>query len=170
MAADVGEIALAWWRETISDSEHDRRAGKPRDTAMRAELKRCAEPTEVFFCPAYHDLVRGLEAWGARRRATVAVIAGVLAHVKRHEASESFARQMARHKSREKAVVAASRFRRLIRTENREDLFMPLVRVVRLLDGVVNVADLAESIFFWGDPRRRDWACAYYETAPEKER
>ena len=40
----VGEIALDWWRETITDQE------KGRDRGARAQLKRCADPTEVFFC------------------------------------------------------------------------------------------------------------------------
>lgn len=164
----VGEVALDWWRETISDQDQDK--DKPRDRGARAQLKRCADPTEVFFCPAFHDLARRLMAWSPRQKETVAVIAGVLAHVKKDPADGCrFAVQMGAQKGT-RAIVHGLRFRRLIQIKEREDLFKSLIRIVRLLDGTANVADLADSIYYWGDARRRDWACDYYDTPLTREK
>ena len=156
----VGAGALEWW------------TALQRDKGARAQLKRCGEPMEVFFCPTFHDLARGLEAWGRRQKETVAVMAGVLAHVKRDVGGSSFAAQMAARKNRQKAVVSGLRFRRLIQIKEREDLFDPLIRIVRLLDSTANVADLAYSVWQWEHPDRfvqRDWACDYYEQAAKDE-
>jgi CRISPR system Cascade subunit CasB len=167
----VGEIALAWWRETIEDSGNDKAKGKSRNRGARAQLRRCSEPTEVFFCPGFHGLLGALRAEDWHNREAAAVIAGVLAHVKDNASGTSFPAQMAAPKaeSRTRAVVPGLRFRRLIQAKAREDLHMPLIRVVRLLNGAANVADLADSVFFWGEKVRRDWACSYYSIAPEKE-
>jgi len=169
----VGEIALDWWRETISDQEKD----KPRDRSARAQLRRCADPTEVFFCPAFHKLLHTLHAEGMHNRDTVAVIAGVLSHVedKREliaNRNKRFGEQMASGKdgSDKSAVVSGLRFRRLLKCKTRDELYLPLIRVIRLMGGQVNVAELSEDIFYWGPNVQRKWACDYWdEHAPEKE-
>lgn len=165
----VGEIALDWWRETISDQEKD----KARDRGARAQLKRCADPTEVFFCPAFHKLLHTLHAAGWHNRDTASVIAGVLAHVKENESGARFTAQMATGKGGgdKAAVVSELRFRRLLKCKTRDELYLPLIRVIRLMGAQVkvNVADLAESILYWGPNVQRKWACDYYEKAPGKE-
>ena len=163
----VGEIALAWWRATISDQE------KARDRGARAQLKRCSDPTEVFFCPAFHKLLYSLHAEGWHNRDTAAVIAGVLAHVKENNGGARFAAQMAAGKdgNEKTAVVSELRFRRLLKCKTRADLYLPVIRVVRLMGGQADVADLAKSIWNWEHKDcfvQRDWACDYYEHAPEK--
>lgn len=149
-------IVLAWYKEL----EHDR--------GERARLRRCADVTEVFFCQAFHDLLRRLRRLGPVSRETVAVTAGVLAHVKENVPAAKFAVQMAEGRG-DHATVSELRFRRLIETKDREALFMPLIRLVALMDGRVNVGDLTDGIRYWGPPKRRDWACDYYEHAPRKE-
>ncbi|MBI3985315.1 MAG: type I-E CRISPR-associated protein Cse2/CasB [Lentisphaerae bacterium] len=148
-------IVLAWWKEL----ENDR--------GERARLRRCGDVTEVFFCPAFHDLVRRLRTIGGVSRETVAVTAGVLAHVKENVPAAKVAAQMAEGRG-DRAAVSELRFRRLIETKDREALFIPLIRLVALMDGKVNVGDLTEGIRFWGPRARRDWACDYYEPAPGK--
>lgn len=152
----IGNVARQWWAELENDK------------GSRAQLRRCSDPTAVFFCAAFHRLARGLGAWSDKQKGTVAAIAGVLAHVKNDDGRRGFAAQMAARKG-DRATVSGLRFRRLIQIKERESLYMPLIRVVRLLDGTANVADLAESLYYWGDAKRRDWACDYYATAPEKE-
>jgi len=154
----VGKLALKWWEILRNDK------------GAQAQLRRCNESTDVFFCPAFHDLVRCLDTWGRQQKVVVAVMAGALAHVKTNVGGCSFAAQMAARKSGgEKARVSGLRFRRLIQFKKREALFGPLIRIVRLLEGAANVPDLAESVYYWGDARRREWACAYYEAAPGNE-
>ena len=147
---------LTWWKEL----EHDR--------GERARLRRCGDVTEVVFCPAFHDLVRRLRTIGGVSRETVAVIAGVLANVKENVPAVKFAVQMAEGRG-DRATVSELRFRRLIEIKEREDIFMPIIRLVALMDGTVNAGDLADGIRYWGPRVRRDWACDYYEHAPSKE-
>jgi len=153
----VGTTALAWW------------SNLKKDKGGKAQLKRCGDPSEVFFCLPFHELHVRLAAWSSRQKETAAVMAVVLAHVKDDTSSRdarSFAAQMAARKG-ERAAVHGLRFRRLIQIKDREELFKPLIRIVRLLDGTVNVGDLAYSIWQWEHPNRfvqRQWACDYYDT------
>jgi CRISPR system Cascade subunit CasB len=66
------------------------------------------------------------------------------------------------------ARVSGLRFRRLLKVQNNSDLFEPLIRVVRMLDGNVNISSLANSIYWWNDFTRKDWAFAYYDKAPDE--
>ncbi len=54
------------------------------------------------------------------------------------------------------------RFRRLLQYERINDLFPALRRVVYLLGGNINLYSLANSVYFWGDRQRQEWAYAYY--------
>jgi CRISPR system Cascade subunit CasB len=157
----VGDVALCWWE------------GLKEDRGSRAQLRRCRDLTEIFFFPAFHELVRKLRSKGHSNRDRAAAIAGVLAHVKENrrdiEGGKSFAGEMAEPKQA-RALVSGLRFRRLLQKGGCEELFVPLIRIVHLMDGAVNVPDLAESIYYWGPKRRRDWACDYYRNAPQEEK
>jgi CRISPR system Cascade subunit CasB len=41
--------------------------------------------------------------------------------------------------------------------------------MVHLVDDSANVADLAGSIYWWNERTKKDWAFAYYSTAPNDE-
>ena len=161
------KIVLQWWSETIGDK--DAAAGP------RAELRRAGTLEEVIFVPLFHDLRRRLAGTRWRSVDRLALAAGVLARVREHDGSTAFAVQMAARRAGgpdKAARVSPSRFRRLLRTgddaEDLERLFEQLRRVISLLDGRVNVTDLATSLYWWNADTRKRWALAYYEHVDER--
>lgn len=136
----------------------------------RAELRRCREPAQAVFCPAYHHLRLKLAPLGQVRRDRLEAIAALLAHVREDEPGAPLAAQMARRQEGgENARVSGLRFRRLIAHDTVEDLFPALVRVIRQLDGRTNVIDLALVVMNWNTNTRKNLAYAYYDQAPAKE-
>lgn len=151
---------VEWW-EWLDDRSN---------RGARADLRHAKTVEEIFFCPAYHRLVERFPGASDGKKADLAVVAGVLAHVKENRTG-AFAVQMATPKEGRQGnpVVSGLRFRRLLQAEKTVDLFQPLIRKVRLLGGVVDVADLALSILYWNDRTRRRWATEYYQHAQEAE-
>jgi CRISPR system Cascade subunit CasB len=156
---DAKAIILKWWQEL------------QQDRGARAELRRAKTPTEVILTPAYHDLYYRMLPAGWRNQTALAVVAAVLAQVEIHDGKAPFAAQLATPsaKGSDKARVSGLRFRRLLQHRNAEELMGPLIRAVRLLEKRANVTDLAESLHWWGDRKRRDWAFAYYDKNPKAE-
>lgn len=152
------EVLLDWWQR-LDQARGD-----------RAELRRAATPTEVVFCPAYHRLLYALKRLAPLSPESLAVIAGVLSHVKKHDGRSPFAVQMATSKSGNNRVpVSDLRFRRLLKIADRSELYQPLIRTVHLLDDQANLTSLADDIYFWGDRVRKNWAYAYYDKAPSED-
>jgi CRISPR system Cascade subunit CasB len=151
---------LSWWRESIAN-EHA-------PTGPRAELRKARTLEEVVFVPLFHDLRRRLGATGWRRTDRLALVAGVLTHVRGDDNSTSFASQM----SGNPPVVKPPRFRRLLRfgdgLEDLEQVFLMTRRVVSLLDRRANVTDLARSLYWWNAETRKRWALDYYEHVNER--
>lgn len=152
-------VALRQWWQELDDVRGD-----------RAALRRCASLTEVMFVPAYHRLHAVLAPHGRSDRLGVAAIAGLASLVRQNRQDASLAQQMAKPKTGgSTARVSELRFRRLLKHQSREELYPALARVVRSLDGDVNLLDLAESIYWWNDRTRQRWAFDYYGTAPQEQ-
>jgi CRISPR type I-E/ECOLI-associated protein CasB/Cse2 len=135
----------------------------------RAELRRARTPSAVAFLAPFHRLLRDLRQAGIRfTPETVAVIAGVVAHVERDDASRTVAVQMASEHNG-KARVSGLRFRRLLAVDDLAELQTALIRTVRLLDRSASVGDLAKSIRWWNDRTKKQWATDYYATAPTED-
>lgn len=160
---------LCWWGEL----DHIR--------GDRAVIRRCHNPLEVAFTPAFHRLRVRLDAIGGMNTDQIdrlAIVAGVLSHVKENRPGgknlqQSFAAQMAGHSPKggvdAKAIVSGLRFRRLIRIEHDEQLYQEMIRLVRLLSGAVDIPSLAQGIYWWNDRTKKEWAFAYYENAPSED-
>ena len=154
-------LLISWW-EALDQ-----------DRGERANLRRAASPSEVAFGPALHRLLGRLSGKGypvgTDGTVAVAAVAGLAAHVKSHIGGASIAQQMATPKSPGAgARVSGLRFRRLLAVSDRDELYPLLLRVVRLLDGHVNLVSLANAAFWWNDRTKRDWAYDYYATAPSE--
>lgn len=155
------EVVRGWWEQTITQP------------GPRAELRRAKSIDEVFFAPAFHDLRLRLAGTRWTNAERIALIAAVLARAKKHVTAERDGRrlgvacQMAqRRKGSEAARVSDLRFRRLLKTHDQERLFGLMPRIVALLDGTVDVEDLAKRLYWWNQRSRREWALEYYEHAP----
>lgn len=160
-ADESSGLLISWW-EALDQ-----------DRGERANLRRAPGASEVAFGSSFHRLLGRLRAQGysVGRDGTVALaaVAGLAAHVKSHIGGASIAQQMATPKSPGAgARVSGLRFRRLLAVSDREELYPLLIRVVRLLDGRVNLVSLANAAFWWNDRTKRDWAYDYYATAPSE--
>ncbi|OED09939.1 type I-E CRISPR-associated protein Cse2/CasB [Methanosarcina sp. A14] len=151
---EIRQIFFEWW-ENLDESR-----GK------RAELRHCHNINEVAFTPSFHSLRIKLSRFRINQEA-LAAIAGVLSHVKSNDTNSSLPAQMATPKlGSKKAAVSDLRFRRLLTIEDRNELFITMIRIVRLLDERVNIFDLAKSIYFWNKRTKKRLAYKYYENIP----
>lgn len=154
----LGQALYHWW----ASLEHDK--------GSRAELRRCTDPVSVILTSAYQ---RQFWAWKALFEGEkgyedrLAQIMGLLSHVKSAKEIRSLASQMAQ-KNGDTPTVSELRFRRLLQRQ-REDLYAPMIRIIRLLDGTVNISDLSESLYYWGDRVRREWAYDYFGQGKAKQ-
>jgi CRISPR system Cascade subunit CasB len=141
--------------------------------ADRAELRRCHSPLNVVFTPTYHRLRGALAKYGPVKEEDLAVVAGVLSHVKTYNPG-SFPVQMASPGSvdSKKAKVSGLRFRRLLKIDgdDPDKLYASMIRVVHLLSDDVDIPSLANSIYWWNELTKKEWAFAYYEHAPSEEK
>jgi len=149
------EALLTWWHEL------DKNRGE------RAELRCCHKLTEVAFSPAYHRLRLALIHVGSVNDDKLTLVAGLAVRVKVDSAGSSIAEQMATPKdgSKDNAKVSGLRFRRLLKVKDQEDLFISMSRIIALLGGAVNLRSLAQSVYFWNDRTRKQWAFEYYSKA-----
>lgn len=150
--------ALARWWLALNENRGD-----------RAELRRCSTLAEVAFTPAYHRLRLDLMKFGAVNADSLSMVAGLAARVKSNVAGNTLAEQMATGKSDGSARVSGLRFRRLLKIKEREDLFTAMGRVIALLGGSVNLQSLADSVYYWNDRTRKQWAFEYYTKSPSEQ-
>lgn len=153
--APAREVLHEWW------------TGLENDKGDRAALRRCREPLEALFIPAYHrlylELCNKLDKTDRPDRNKLPEVAALLAHVRSPVIEKSFAAQMATpRQGGSEPRLSELRFRRLLQYPTREELFPALRRVVRLLDGNVNPYSLANDLYWWGDRVKREWAYQYY--------
>lgn len=147
----------------------------------RAGLRRCNSPSEVMMDPVFRrfchsrlaPIMKDQRDWEPR----MAAIMGLIAHLSFNETGavlasgegrvEAFVRQMTRS-NKEPPIVSELRFRRLLQRD-RDQLYIALIRVLRMLNGVANLYGLAESVLYWGDGIKRRWAFAYFPNVPDKQ-
>ena len=151
---------LDWWR------------GLEDDKGGRAALRRCHEPIEALFVPAYHRLFQQMQRIESVNATKLPAVAILITYIKTPAADAVFAAQLARPKpGGTTPIVSELRFRRLLQCQALDDFFPALRRTIRLLDGKANLLDLANSVYHWGGGwrgarLRREWAYAYYEKLP----
>ncbi|MHC1626963.1 MAG: type I-E CRISPR-associated protein Cse2/CasB [Methanoculleaceae archaeon] len=152
---DDGQVIstiVDWWR-SLENKRGD-----------RADLRRCRGPEDVFFVPEYHRLLSLVREHGKPKREEMAIIAGILSHVKKNDQSKPVAAQMGQIKGAGNSpLVSETRFRRLMHITTPEELYPAMIRLVRHLDGTVNIPDLVQSMYWWNDRTRKDWALKYFE-------
>ena len=166
-----GARALGWWRR------HCDPANPKVDPATRARLRRARSHLDVLRIEPAVALARLLgavpksHAAPAWRVNAALDLARVLAHVKEHENQHPM--RAAGWKSfpgentkQDPPTLSDARFKRLLETGEGEEKVMAFVRLVALLGGTVNVAQLASDFLTWnhpeyGDRVRERWAFEY---------
>ncbi|AJY71777.1 hypothetical protein RW64_20625 [Geobacter sulfurreducens] len=151
------QALIAWW-QSLSDNRGD-----------RAELRRCSTLAEIAFTPSYHTLRLSVGKFGQVHADGLALVAGLAARVKSNVTADTLAEQMATGKSDGSARVSGLRFRRLLKIKDREELFTAMGRVVALLGGAVNLQSFANSLYYWNDKTRKQWAFEYYTKSPSEQ-
>lgn len=160
---DIGTRARQWWHDYVEPLPHRRGAAR----AAMARLRRTHTAMDALMEPATLDLARRLGRTRPQDLPRVGMVAAVLAHVRENDdrpvarAAGPASPSADPKKDDENAVVKYGRFRRLLQADD-DDLVDQMRRLVRLLGGKANVADLAYSIFYWGDRTRQRWVFDYY--------
>jgi len=152
------QILLEWWH-TLEDNRGD-----------RAALRRAANTDQVMFNPAFHRLWRALKGTTWQRAERVALIAALAGRVREHRPEKSFAAQLGTPpRGREKAAFSGLRFRRLLQAHEPDQLLQGCSRAIAMCGNEVNLPNLAESVYWWGDGVKKRWAFGYYDANPGAE-
>ena len=117
---------------------------------------------EALLVPQTFSLMQRL-GWRGDRGERVAALAAVLAHVREDDARR-IARAIGRGtlKDIDSAILSEGRFRRLMAVRDAAELQTAMTRLVARLGGRVSVTDLSNSMLWWTDRTRADWAYGYY--------
>jgi len=152
-------ILLSWW----SRLDDDRKS--------RAMLRRWRNRHDVALVPAFHHLYWSLKKDHMVSIEKLASIAGVLSHVTSNDHHGTFAQQMAAPKDidSKNERVSNQRFRRLLNVDNYDDLYITIIRMIRLLGGSVNIANLANGMYWWNEQTKENMAFSYYGNVIKKQ-
>ena len=151
----LGDALSTWW-DQLQDRNGDRAELRRAQTVADVVLLPVFQRTCVRFSPYFKHERDG--SWQLR----LAAILGLLAHVRHSNPEQSLAIQMAGNPP----VVSELRFRRLIQ-RNRADLYVSMIRILRMLGNKANLYDLADSVYYWGDDVKRRWAFDYFPNTPD---
>jgi len=153
------------------------------DSGVRARLRRARSRVDALMEPKAIQLAQRVGRLSKSSRASDEEIgaaldlARVLAHVKTHDGAKRVMQQAGwqtfagdRRESdagRDAPVLSGIRFRRLLTTDAGEPLVAAFVRLVRQLNGTVNVPELTWDFLHWSHPLlgarvRSKWAFDYF--------
>lgn len=122
-----------------------------------AQMRRANSVNELLLVPE----ALSLAAQFRPRYERAAILAGVLAFVRETD-NKLIARAIGRsNPNDESAPMSEIRFRRLLQSSD-QDLLDSMRRLVRLMNGRVNVHDLSRTVLFWGDKIKQNWMFNYY--------
>lgn len=154
----IWSIIHEWWKRIIIS---------PGD---RASLKRARNGDMVASQFAYFDLYRRIfnsdipDFIKKSIDYRLPLVAGLVSHIKEDNPGRAVASVMGSSSKAgsDRATVSDLRFRKLLRTDDNDELYIMMIRMIRMMDENVNVKDLARSIYFWNDQTKRKWASQYY--------
>lgn len=170
-ASSRGKRALEWWERHCHPIKGD--------AGIRAQLRRCRSTTDAVGIPAAIYLARSLGVLSGSdkdHQVTAALdLARVLAHITQNISThrpmqtagwKSFPGERKESEAGgDRPVLSEARFRRLITADRGEEQVTAFIRLIALLDGGVNIAELSEDFIYWNDRVKRRWAFDYYAAA-----
>ncbi len=170
VGGDTQNRVLGWWKRYCHPTHGD--------PGIRARLRRCRSSTDTLSIAAAVGLARQLtwsrmpDAENDWRLIAALNLARVLAHVTDPDVTRRPMRAAGwqsfpgdRRESDagdDRPRLSEARFRRLLQTERGEEQVTAFVRLVKLLDGRVNVSALADDFLHWNEQTKRRWAFEYY--------
>ena len=159
-------LAQEWWRRLQPDSARGNPQERGGDRAALARLRRAASLAEIMAEEATIDLWRSIGSDDTQQLQRVAVIAHVLAHVRKHDDEPTVMRRVGRRSYGDadsaKLALKPIRFRRLLAAREDEELMREMRRLVQMADRRLDVGHLAASLLFWSDTTRARWAFDYF--------
>ncbi|MDE2978296.1 MAG: type I-E CRISPR-associated protein Cse2/CasB [Acidobacteriota bacterium] len=162
----VGATCMSWWNTIAGETGAARQS--------KAQLRRADGATAALCLPTTHDLNQRLIEAGhdLRRRRDgpdrLALIAVALAHVAEDSPDNAAKRFGQPVPKGDRPTLSGIRFDALIRAKEPSQLLRPLVRSLQVADGSVNVAKLANDLYWWNDKVRTDWCFDYHGAADAK--
>ncbi|TAN45749.1 MAG: type I-E CRISPR-associated protein Cse2/CasB [Rhodospirillales bacterium] len=157
----IGTQAYNWWRTLVPERKEDS-TDKQRliKRGALAQLRHSGNAAEMMFIPEFRLLCNMLGSNPENLNKSFHV-ARLLAHV-RENAYQKVARALGPQADGKGPRMSEARFRRLLQARDQEDIDKRLTRAIKMLEGKVDVADLANAVWWWNDRTRRDWAFQYF--------
>ena len=155
----LGKELKNWW-DKLQD---------PNNRGMRAEFRRAKSVQEIIMLPSFYGSYNCFKRYfekGYQWEDRLPIILGLLSHIKENN-HEGLATQMAKSKSSSHPPVSVLRFRRLLQCNDRGELYIRMIRIIRLLNGKGNLYDIAQSCYFWNENTKRKWAFDYFSIVKE---
>lgn len=164
---------LKWWRLMHPAAGYN----GPSYSGRRAELRRAEGAADALLSEGFRDLSTRLgPVWSTERRLLpLAAAAGIVAHVREHDGGASFPRQLAMPPKEPR--MSELRFTRLQKSHDLDELYLRMVRAVKLVRGRANVVSIVDGVLHWAqemvdhdpdpDVRRRvrvRWGLDYFGT------
>lgn len=148
--SELGKELKKWW-ENLRENK-----------GIRAEFQRAKNVKDIILLSSFHLACNRFNRFFTNENhweTRLAMILGLLSHVK-GEYDGKLAEQMA-SPGKDSPALSELRFRRLIQCD-RDEFYVRMIRVIRLLKREANLHDLARSCYYWGDKIKRDWAFGYF--------
>lgn len=149
---------LIWWarlhnQTALLQQMFSEGAPPPLPPGQRAELRRCHTVDDVLMTEGFRNLwfTMGEETHGAEADMLAwGIVAGVLAEVRQHDASEPFAAMMGMQKEKTgKPYVSELRFAQLQKSDGMDSFLRRCRRSIALLGKRAHVTSLADGILQW---------------------
>jgi CRISPR system Cascade subunit CasB len=159
MKDNAHEIAATWWRGLQPGAE---RGG---DRGALARLRRAPSITALMGLPETIGLFRRLGGATPNDLPRVALVAGVLSHLREEPSGREGCARLLGPDNPEKpetALMSPLRFRRLTEAETEEERLVAFRRMVALARGALPARDLAAALLFWGPSLRQSWIYDYW--------
>ncbi|SOD99426.1 type I-E CRISPR-associated protein Cse2/CasB [Caenispirillum bisanense] len=161
-ATPAGAALIAWHAE-LKDA-----------TGLRAALRRVEHPDDCAFIPGFHALRLKLGVGTGRVATSLAVAVALAAHVRQHRSGGRLPQRL-RGGRDDRPLLSDIRLRRLLAEEDPAEILRLLRRALAMLDGPLDVAEMAQWALRLTSPvthdrAAREFAYAYYGALSPDER
>lgn len=179
----IKRLYYAFWNEEDHRKLRAWWASLKNNPGWRAELRRAEGPADILLSQGFRHLCFDLAGWWTQepRLLGLAAVAGIISHVETNDEFKSFAAQCATpgEKNKDKPQMSELRFSQLQKSRTLDELYIRMIRAVRLLGKKANIVSITDSIFHWtsemmdgevdNDPRKRilvRWGLDYFQSIP----